>query len=174
MTKYLLTGFAGVFLLLITCIGANGQPAAANMRLSPKSSISKNAVITANRNTVNPKAVRDFMRSYKSVSNEKWYQLQHGLVVIFSLDTIKYQVEYDRKGAWLYTIRIYNENILPRDIRHLVKSTYYDYAIRLVHEIETPRHTFTYIVLLDGTAEFINLRVSDGEMDEWQKFKKSE
>ena len=174
MKEYLLTGFAGVFLLLVACICANGQPAAANMRLSPQNSISKNAVIAADRNTVNPKAVRDFTRSYKNVSNEKWYQLPHALVVTFSRDTINYQVEYDRKGAWLYAIRIYNENTLPKDIRYLVKSSYFDYAIRLVHEIETPRRTFTYIVLLEGTTELINLRVSDGEMDEWQKFKKSE
>src|SRR5262249_180736 len=136
--------------------------------------ISKIVVIAANRNMVNPKAVRDFMRSYKSVSNEKWYELPDALVVMFNCGSIKYRVDYDKRGIWLHTIRIYDENTLPKDIRHLVKSSYYDYVIRLVHEIETPRYTFTYIVQLEGTKELINLRVSNGEMDEWQKFNKSE
>jgi len=43
-----------------------------------------------------------------------------------------------------------------------------------VQEIEKPRETFTYVVHLEGKTKLINLRVSNGEMDEWQKIDKSE
>jgi hypothetical protein len=172
MKKYLLTGFVGMFLLLASCIDANGQLVAAHMRHSPENSISKIVVIAVDRNMVNPKAVRDFMRSYKTVSNEEWYELPDALVAMFSLDSINYRVDYNRRGIWLHTMRTYDENTLPKDIRHLVKSSYYDFAIRLVHEIETPRYAFTYIIKLEGKRELINLRVINGEMEEWQKFKK--
>jgi hypothetical protein len=88
-------------------------------------------------------------------------------------DYFIYRVDYD-KGHWLHTIRTYDENELPKDIRHLVKSSYHDYNIYLVLEIEKPRDTFTYIVHLEGKTEWINVRVSSGVMDEFQKFQKSE
>jgi hypothetical protein len=43
-----------------------------------------------------------------------------------------------------------------------------------VQEIERPREPFTYVVHLEGKTKLINLRVSDGEMDQWQKFDKLE
>jgi hypothetical protein len=88
-------------------------------------------------------------------------------------DYFIYRVDYD-KGGWLHTIRTYNENELPKDIQHLVKSAYHDYNIYLVIEIEKPRDTFTYIVHLEGKTEWINVRVSSGGMDEFQKIQKSE
>src|SRR5262245_51290483 len=88
-------------------------------------------------------------------------------------DHFIYRVDY-YKGQWLHTIRTYDENELPRDIRHLVKSSYYDYHISLVLEIEKPRDSFTYIVHLDGKTEWISVRVSSGRMDEFQKIQKSE
>jgi hypothetical protein len=100
---------------------------------------------------------------------------------MFILDDINYRVDYDKKGIWLHTIRTYNENKLPSDVRHLVKSSYYDYNIIVVQEIEIPwepfmdfpTDLFTYIVHLEGKTKLINLRVSNGEMDEWEKFDKS-
>ena len=56
------------------------------------------------------------------------------------------------------------------DLRYAVKSTYYDYEITLVHEIESPNAPVTYIVQLLGKTKVINLRICDGEIEEWQKF----
>jgi len=148
---------------------------------SAESSASKTKVSTLDRSDVRSKAVREFVRSYKNVSNEKWYNTQDGFIAMFILDDINYRVDYDKKGIWLHTIRTYNENKLPSDVRHLVKSSYYDYNIIVVQEIEIPwepfmdfpTDLFTYIVHLEGKTKLINLRVSNGEMDEWEKFDKS-
>jgi hypothetical protein len=148
---------------------------------SAESPASKTNVSTLDRSDVRSKAVREFVRSYKNVSNEKWYNVQDGFIAMFILDDINYRVDYDKKGNWLHTIRTYNENKLPSDVRHLVKSSYYDYNIIVVQEIEIPwepfmdfaTEPFIYIVHLEGKTKLINLRVSNGEMDEWQKFDKS-
>src|SRR5262252_8206089 len=88
-------------------------------------------------------------------------------------DHFIYRVDYD-KGRWLHTLRTYDESALPTDIRRLVKSSYHEYDIYLVLEIEKPRDSFTYVVHLEGKTEWISVRVSRGRMDELEKFQKSD
>jgi len=71
------------------------------------------------------------------------------------------------------TIRSYSEDKMPTDLRHIVKSSYYDYEITRVHEIETPLDPITYVVQLTGEKELINLGIYDGQIEVLQKFNKS-
>lgn len=135
---------------------------------------SKNSVDFLHRNAVNATAIRNFIRSYKNVTDEKWFELEDGFVAMFSLDDIDYQARYTKKGNWVGTIRSYRENKLSSDVRHLVKSTYYDYDINLVQDIERPRNPLTYVIQLIGKTEIIKLRVCDDEITVLQTFKKSE
>ncbi len=166
-----------MFLLLVTCIGVNGQlsngdiPPAGDLDPFGKS-ISKNNPV--NRNDVNSRVVKNFVRSYKNVAGEQWYKLKDGFVSMFGLDEIDYQVAYDKKGSWLHTIRSYSENKLPEDIRHIVKSIYYDCGITLVQEIQKPTDPTTYIVQLTGKTYIVSLRVCDGEMTVLKKYSRSE
>jgi len=178
MKKSIFTGLGITLPMLAISLIFYGQASAAGLSFSDnissaESSASKINVGTLQRSDIRAKAVRNFVRSYKNVSNEKWYNVQNGFVAMFILDDINYRVDYDKKGNWLYTMRTYDENKLPPDVRHLVKSSYYDYNITVVQEIEIPMETFTYVVHLEGKTKLINLRVSNGEMDEWQKFEKS-
>ena len=176
MKKNFLTAFTGIFLLLVTCIGANGQLVSDNMQPSGDFDpfgkvVSKNAPI--DRNNVNSRVVKNFIRSYKDVSGEKWFEMKSGFVAMFSLDDIDYQVAYNKKGNWIRTIRSYGEVKLPQDLRHTIKSTYYEYDINRVQEIEKPVDPIAYIIQLVGKTELINLRICDGEMTVLQKFNKS-
>jgi len=122
---------------------------------------------------INSKAVRDFSTQFKQAANEAWFVTDGGFVVKFKQDGVETRADYNKKGNWLHTIRTYDENKLPADVRHLVKSSYYDYDIVQVQEIEKPSNVFTYIVHLEGKTKLINLRISDEHMEEWQKFDKS-
>src|SRR5436190_21052275 len=178
MKKTISTAIAIVLAMLVISLISRGQATIKNLRFSDGNSsvqnaVSKAATITLHRSDVNSKAARDFGKSYKHVSDENWYVAPDAFCASFTADDIKYRVDYDKKGHWLHTIRTYDENKLPRDIRHLVKSSYYDYDITFVQEIEKPSKNFTYIVHLEGKTTLINLRVYDGEMEEWQKFEKS-
>jgi hypothetical protein len=179
MKKIIFTGFGITLSVLAITLASYGQATATGLRVSNnifsiENSFSKSNVNTLRRSDVNSKAVRNFVRSYKNVSNEKWYKVQDGFIAMFILYDINYRVDYDKKGNWLHTMRTYDEDKLPPDVRHLVKSSYYDYNITFVQEIEIPREPFTYVVHLEGKTKLIILRVSNGEMDEWQKFDKSE
>jgi len=185
MKKSIFTGLGITLPMLAISLIFYGQASAAGLSFSDnissaESSASKINVGTLQRSDIRAKAVRNFVRSYKNVSNEKWYNVQDGFIAMFILDDINYRVDYDKKGNWLHTIRTYDENKLPSDVRHLVKSSYYDYNIIVVQDIEIPwepfmgfaTNPFIYIVHLEGKTKLINLRVSNGEMDEWQKFDK--
>ena len=178
MKKNLLTGFTGIFLLLVICITSNGQLGSSSMQASGhfeffKNTNSKNSPAFIDRNNVNVRVVKNFVRSYKDVSGEKWFEMKSGFVAMFSLDDIDYQVAYNKKGNWIRTIRSYGEVKLSQDLRHTIKSTYYDYDINRVQEIEKPIDPIAYIIQLVGKTELINLRICDGEMTVLQKFNKS-
>ena len=179
MNKIIFTGLGIILPMLAISLISYGQATKTGLRLlnnipSERNSTSKTIVSTLHRSDVRSKAVRNFARFYKNISDEKWYEIPDALIALFTINNIDYRVDYDKKGNWLHTMRTYSENKLPGDIRHLVKSSYYDYNIMFVQEIEKPRETFTYVVHLEGKTKLINLRVSNGEMDEWQKFDKSE
>jgi hypothetical protein len=124
-------------------------------------------------NEVSSKAVRNFINKFKQASGETWFVTDGGFVVKFKQHGVETRADYDKKGDWLYTIRTYDESGMSAELRHLVKSSYYDYNILQVQEIETPSDNFTYIVHLEGKTKLINLRINDGDMEEWQKFDKS-
>ena len=171
------TSFAGVLLALIISKTTNGQryvnyPGSSKFLPSVEKS---DPAITSSRTyltNVNWKAARTFVRAYKNVQNEQWYDLPDGLIAKFALNDIKYRVYFDKKGNWHHAIRTYDETKLSPEVRHVVKRSYYDYNIALIQEIEMPFKVFTYIILLEGRTNWINLRISEGEIDEYQKFDK--
>lgn len=177
MKRNIFTGIPGILSLLTICIGAHSQIASADIHPAGELMTSKKFVQkkhSAYTLRVNPVVVRNFIRAYKYVTGEKWFEVKDGYIVMFHKDDYNYQVAYEKKGDWLYTILSYTENKLPKDIRHLIKSNYYDYDINLVQEIQRPKDPSIYIFQLIGKTELIKLRVCDNEMQLLQKFKKSE
>jgi hypothetical protein len=125
-------------------------------------------------NEISSKALRNFTNKFKQASGETWFATDDGgFVVKFKQHSVETRADYDKNGNWLYTIRTYDENEMSAELRHLIKSSYYDYSILLVQEIEMPFDNFTYIVHLEGKTKLINLRINNGDMEEWQKFDKS-
>src|SRR5882724_2333858 len=100
-------------------------------------------------NNVAVSAVRDLIKRFDEPSNVRWNVMEAGCIANFSLADICLQVAYTKRGNWLYTIKTYKEKKMPHEIRHLVKSTYYDYSITQVQEINQ--------VSLEGTIYVIHL-----------------
>jgi hypothetical protein len=177
-----LIAFSGLFLLSAIALTANSQIAAVQMNLPInnllKETVSKNGLPKLENVNVASKAKRHFLRDFPNVSDERWYEISDGYVVKFISNGIQCRANYDKKGNWLYTIRSYEETNLSKDVRAMVKSTYYDYAITFVQEIKTLLYPLTYLIHMEGKKDFIILKISDlrvsdgGEMEEWQRFKK--
>jgi hypothetical protein len=116
-------------------------------------------------NSVNTRALRDFLSKYENATEVTWYKADKGFIVRFLVDSIFSRAAYKTNGHWVYTIKQYMEKKMPRSVRALVKSTYYDYNITLVEEIEQPNESVKYVVHLQDDVSWKNVLVSNGQME---------
>ena len=121
---------------------------------------------------INTKAVKDFSKTYKKTGDARWFVISDGYLAKFKLNGIETKVYYDRKGRWNGSLRSYLEDKMPRDIRHLVKSHYYDYTIYLIQEV-TVADKIAYLVKIEDKTSMKTIRVMDDEMTEIESFEKS-
>ena len=143
---------------------------------------SGNALATANVKTLKPKgqylndvnvrAMRDFITRYGDVEDVRWHNSNGSYIAVFFRDSIQYRVMYSSRGDLNYVMKYYEEKQLARNIRAIVKSTYYDYKIYIVQEIETPDHPSIYIVNLQGDTDWKKVKLCQGEMEVVEEFKK--
>jgi hypothetical protein len=115
------------------------------------------------------KAAREFMKLAGENREERWYQLPGGYLAEFEEGTIHNKLVFDRNGNWLYTMREYGEKELPREVRNLVKSTYYDFSIGWVKEVSQFRST-AYVVHINNAPEWKDLIVREGEIEVQRSF----
>lgn len=159
----------------VTCTAQNNSLAATNANVVSPVLIS--AIADHSQagylNNINTRAVRDFEQNFAASGNEKWYQMPYGFRATFNCEDIICRVDYDKKGNRLDVLRTYGEKKLSPVIRSIVKTVYYDYSIVLIEEIKRPRHEVTYIIHLESEMDWINIRVQNREMEEWQRFNKA-
>jgi hypothetical protein len=117
-------------------------------------------------NNIHSRAMRDFLRRNKIVTNPSWYTVDNGYVVKY-LDNNDNacRTVYNNRGEFVYTLKQYNEKHMGQEIRKLVKREYFDYNITLVEEIQVPSKPVVYVVHLQDEATLKNLRIADGEIE---------
>ena len=125
--------------------------------------LSHNNAVVASAYDVNSKALRDFKKNFKNITDEIWYSVPSGYDAEFTENGIKNSVVYNKAGHWQYTIQHYDENSLPDAVRSIVKSQYYDCSITAVDEIQADQKTI-YLVHMQDKNTWKNVRVCDGEM----------
>ena len=142
---------------------------------SPSSPSSKSEINATSETAVNAKAVKDFKKSYTGASNEKWFIVPGGFTTKFEQNGMEFRVDYDKKGKWSGTMKSYDEKKLARDVRHIVKSAYYDYSIKWVSEITVPEYPeiILYLIHIEDEKSFKNLQVIDGQIRVLEAYNKS-
>jgi hypothetical protein len=166
------------FAFLMMMISAKNSDAQGDSQIAFNNSIStidllanqtdKNAsgtkVICLTATQVNIDAVRHFMRFHKKVSDERWFRTKDGYIANFLSKGIDTRIVYDDQGRWLYDLLVYTEDKLPVDIRHRVKSQYYDDDITEVRQYETRDKTVYIVLMKDEQSNTKVLQVSDDEI----------
>jgi hypothetical protein len=175
----LCVGFASI-IALGTCVYAQNSvsPVAFNDAKNFKSSIRNLAALESpafmgtyapDAKNINAKAIKDFQIRFKKAGSPKWFSDGNGFVSYFVQNGLGNRAYYDKKGRWQYSLLFYSEDKLPRDIRTVVKSTYFDLAITLVEEVQTTEG-MAYIVHLEDKSNIKLVKVSkDGEMEIMQE-----
>lgn len=118
------------------------------------------------------KAMRDFTRSFRNASNIRWYKTKDYLVAHFYEANIKTVTLYTHAGRNVYTMRYLRERDLPTNVRHLVKSNYYDYTITQITKLDY-QGSCAYLFQLRDSTWFKMVRVQDEQIDVIQSFRKS-
>jgi DNA-dependent RNA polymerase auxiliary subunit epsilon len=123
-------------------------------------------------NDISIRAVRDFEKQYKNVSEVKWFVVDEGFIVYCNEGDNRLKVFYGPKGNFKCTVRNYTEAFLPKDVRHLVKSNYYDFNIFYVTEISSAEQK-VYIIKLESKTAWNDVKVVDGEIVSVKEYVKS-
>ena len=124
-------------------------------------------------NNIHIKAMRDFLKRNKTAFDAEWFTIAGGYEVRYTgHNNSKCRSVYNCNGAFVYSIKQYSEDQLPRDVRSIVKSTYYDYTILLVEEIEQPREPVAYLVHMQDDTTLKNVTVCDGAMEVKEEYKR--
>jgi len=127
-----------------------------------------------NINMVNAKALKNFRKHYKA-NNEKWVFQPNCIVACYKLDDVNQAIYYDKKGNWTGSLKVYNEDKMPKDIRKMIKQEYYDYKILAVQEVETyeSKSEPTYIVTIEDNKNIKLIRIEDDQMDVYKEYKRT-
>ena len=109
------------------------------------------------------------LRTFYKMFPEKdaaWYEISDAYIAKFSSNSVETMVGYAKRGTWLYTIKRYGENTLPKNVREQVKMQYYDYKISHIDEVHVPgQENSIYIIKLRDEKNFKTLRVCDTDME---------
>ena len=118
------------------------------------------------RNEVHSTAIRNFLRVYKNASNVNWFRTTpksfglNGFRAVFTDGMIKTMVLYDNKGNLHSIMRYYMEDELPQEIRHRIKTIYYDFSICHVKEVTVDNNTI-YVVTLEDKISWKVIQVPE-------------
>ena len=146
----------------------------AKLNLEPAANLSSKPVPSENLSPVSDKTIKNFKKTVKFSANERWFKCDDGASLVKYEDQkgIRCRSDFDKKGNWTATTRYYSEKQLPKDVRAQVKSVYYDFTITTVEEITFANH-LVYIIHMSDETTWLNIRICDGEMDEFQRFAKA-
>jgi hypothetical protein len=108
---------------------------------------------------------------FKGAAASEWTAFNKNFIVNFNLDNQKNKAEFTYDGRLLYLIVYGHEKEMPADLRNIVKSSYFDYAINSTVKIKFEGRIF-WIINLEDANQFIVLRVEDDDMDVIKKIKK--
>jgi hypothetical protein len=125
------------------------------------------------RATVSQKVAESFASLFKGAETPQWYEYDKNYVVDFIMNNQVNKAEFTKKGYLVYHMAFGNEKQMPTDIRTIVKSKYFDFAINSTVKI-TYDEKSAWIINIEDSKQFLVVRVVDGVMDIVDKVAKAE
>lgn len=124
-------------------------------------------------NSINKKIARDFSRNFSSASDISIFtDASSSTLVSCKVDGVQNRITYDKRGNFVSNLRYYDQEGLPKDVRHQVRRTWYDYAIVYVVEVNYNQKT-AFVITLEDRSSWKKIKVVDGEMEVMEEFIKN-
>lgn len=123
--------------------------------------------------TPNDKVLKSFHSTFLSPKQVKWFEHKNYYEVSFAQASVRANVKYDLEGNFLSSTRFYKEHQLPANILYQLKKKYADKTIFGVTEIANPEEIYYYVKLEDN-KRWLTVKVSsNGQMEVFERFRKS-
>ena len=113
---------------------------------------------------VSQKVSESFAKLFKGAEAPQWFKADKDYVVDFILNNQINKAEFTTNGSLVYHMAFGNEKQMPTDIRTIVKSKYFDFAINSTVQI-TYQEENAWIVNVEDAENYLVLRVADGKLD---------
>jgi hypothetical protein len=114
-------------------------------------------------NEINTLAFRHFRKNNPQIEHEYWEKTQHGLTVKFKDSDNLSLAYYDNQGAFLYTVKYFEESALNSDLQKRLKREYPGYQFDILTEINNEIKTI-YLVTLKNKYSMKSLLIEQGEI----------
>ena len=114
---------------------------------------------------VKSKVMRSFLQSFRDATDVKWSEDKGRYFASFNQAGRLGKALFNGQGGLVFSMRYGTEKDLPRDVRKLVKSTYIDYAIDVVTEVDT-KDLKAWVVNLSDSDNLVVVSVHDGALTE--------
>jgi hypothetical protein len=128
--------------------------------------------VNASSSNVSAKVNKAFSDNFKGASHQRWYQLEKSFLVKFIQNDQENRALFTKNGQLVYHISYGEEKHLPAEVRHMVKSKYYDQNITRVLKVNQEDRNI-WVVSLEDAKDYVMIRVEDMEMEETQRMQKS-
>jgi hypothetical protein len=114
-------------------------------------------------NEINTLAFRHFRKNNPQVEQEYWEKTQHGLTVRFKDSDKMSLAYYDNHGAFLYSVKYFEESDLNIDLQKRLKREYPGFQFDILTEINNETKTI-YLVTLKNKYSMKSLLIEQGEI----------
>jgi hypothetical protein len=128
--------------------------------------------VSATSSNVSAKVNKAFSQYFKDATHLRWYEIDKKFLVKFIQNDQENRALFTGKGQLVYHISYGIEKHLPADVRHLIKSNYYDQSITRVLKVNQEQRNI-WVISLEDVKEHIMVRVEDMELEETQRMQKS-
>ena len=121
---------------------------------------------------VSAKINKAFNQFFAGATNLRWYEINKKFLVKFIMNDQENRALFTKTGQLVYHITYGAEGFLPKDVRHLVKTKYYDQKITRVLNVKQDERNI-WVISLEDAKDFIMARVEDMELEETQRMTKT-
>ena len=114
-------------------------------------------------NEINTQAFRHFRKNNPLIEHEYWEKTQNGLTVRYKDSDKLGLAYYDNQGAFLYTVKYFEESDLNIDLQKRLKREYPGFQFDILTEINNEIKTI-YLVTLKNKYSMKSLLIDQGEI----------
>lgn len=114
-------------------------------------------------NEINILAFRHFRKNNPQIEQEFWEKTQHGLIVRYKDSEKQSLAYYDNYGAFLYSVKYFEESDLNNDLQKRLKREYPGFQFDILTEINNEIKTI-YLVTLKNKYSMKSLLIEQGEI----------